>query len=164
MNRVSQTLAVIAWTLLAAALFSLFGLIVGSGAGRAVVTLGWLPESRRMWVTGGVWALCGVLLLGLSRVYRRHTEQDNAGSVAAWLAGWALLLYGVSSLLASVSVVLVVGFLVAVLAVWEVRKMLALSEAAAKLGGPVPDPDESERAVECEPDDGAGADDLDRHC
>jgi hypothetical protein len=163
MNRASQTLAVIAWTLLAAALFSLFGLIVGSGAGRAVVSLGGLPESRRMWVTGGVWALSGVLLLGLSRVYRRHTEQDNAGSVAAWLAGWALLLYGVSSLLASVSAVLVVGFLVAVLAVWEMRKLVALGEAAAEFGGPAPDLDEFVHAVECE-NDNAGADDAERHC
>jgi hypothetical protein len=163
-NRLSHMLTVLSWILLAGALFFLFGLMVGSEAGRAVVSLGWLPESRRLWVTDSVWAASGLLLLGLSFVYRRLASQDNAGSFAAWLAGWALLLYGVSSLLAAVNGVLVVALLVAILAVWEVRKMIALGEAAANLGGPPPDVSDmrsfdAEGGAECDPPLDAEVDD-----
>lgn len=128
-------LVVFAWILLAAALFSLFGLIIGSGAGQAVVSLGWLPETGRVWVTSGVWAVSGLLLLGLSIIYRRLASQDNAGSHAAWLAGWALLLYAVSSRLAAVSRVLVVVFLILALAGWEFRKMIVGRSAETDRGG-----------------------------
>ena len=134
MNRLAQMLVVFAWILLAAALFSLFGLIIGSGAGQAVVSLGWLPETGRVWVTSGVWAVSGLLLLGLSIIYRRLASQDNAGSHAAWLAGWALLLYAVSSRLAAVSRVLVVVFLVLALAGWEFRKMIVGRSAETDRG------------------------------
>ena len=130
MERLLHTVTVLAWIVLAAALFFAFGLIVGSGSGRVVVSLGWLPDTRRLWVTDGVWVVGGVLLLGLSRVYRRLADEDNAGSIGAWLAGWALLLCGASSALALVSGVAVVAFLIAVLAVWEFRMLVQLTEAA----------------------------------
>jgi hypothetical protein len=147
MKLFAQTLRVFAWILLAGVLFFAFGLMAGNGAGRTVVSAGWLPESGRPWVTDGVWAAGGLFMLGLSFVYRRLAAQDNSGSMAAWLAGWALLLYGVSSLLAMVSGVLVVGFLVATIAVWGFRTMISSGGAAAGLRGPAPD------ASECERDD-----------
>lgn len=93
MGRAERIAALVAWTILAAFLFMGFGMVLGEAVALTAHGLGLVGRARLDLVVYVVRALAGAGMLGISRLYRMTAERENAGSLAAWLAGWALLLY-----------------------------------------------------------------------
>lgn len=114
------------WILSAGALFFGFGFVLGSAVLRMAESLGLAEPGSASLVVPVTRVVAGVLMLGISRVYRRSAGQANAGSVAASLAGWGLLLYALGSLTATVSEYLPPILLLAALGAWIVWKMASI--------------------------------------
>jgi hypothetical protein len=66
----------------------------------------------------------GTLFLGLSRLYRGG-GQENAGSVAAMLAGWSLLLYYGAQAVSRYNALAASLLLAGLLALWLARPAVA---------------------------------------
>ncbi|MHB1344776.1 MAG: hypothetical protein ACYCX3_10520 [Thermoleophilia bacterium] len=123
MGRAERIAALVAWTVLAAFLFMGFGMALGEAVALTVDRLGLGARPRLDLLVYVVRALAGVGMLGISRLYRMLAEQENAGSLAAWLAGWALVLYSVAAAAALVDEQAAPLVLLTVLAVWAVVRL-----------------------------------------
>lgn len=123
MGRAERIVALVAWTILASILFMGFGMVLGEAVALTVDALGLAARTGLDLLVYAVRAFAGLGMLGISRVYRMTAERENAGSLAAWLAGWALVLYtgaGVAALIDEQAAPLV---LILVLSVWVLVRL-----------------------------------------
>jgi hypothetical protein len=120
-----RNLSLLAWTGLASVLYFVFGLAASGSFVRLLGGLGVVEHSDRVLAGDIASAGFGPLLLGLSWVYRHSAGRENAGSMAAWLAGWALLLLGFSQALGRFSPALVPVLFGVLLALWVARRVLS---------------------------------------
>jgi hypothetical protein len=116
-----RTLSLLAWTAAATGLYFLFGLVAAGSLVRLLGALGLVNEADRVVAADMVSAGFGPLLLGLAWVYRHAAGRENAGSMAAWLSGWALLLFGGVQVLGRFSPGLVPVLLLVLLVSWLAR-------------------------------------------
>jgi hypothetical protein len=135
MGRGQQILAVVAWAVLAAFLFGLFGFFFAHAVASTLVRVGVVADDDSGLVGDLARVAVGLGLLGIAFVYRRLAGAENAGSLAAWLAGWGLLLYSLSSLASAVDEQAGPVVLVVVLGVW-VGYRLMKHVARWRAGGP----------------------------
>lgn len=113
-----HALGTVSWVVVVTVLFTGFGLLFSSSVVRTLIFAGVLSPLHRSVAVEVVQVLTGLAELGISRLYRRATHGDNMGSLAAWLAGWALLLLGLASLAGEVSRVLAFIVLAGALVAW----------------------------------------------
>ena len=123
MRRAEQIASAVAWTLLAAFLFALFGLFTAHAVATTLVRLGAVAEADAELVGDLARAALGLAMLGVALVYRRLAETENAGSLAAWLSGWGLLLYSLTSLASLVDEQAGPIVLLGILSVWAVYRL-----------------------------------------
>jgi len=121
-DRVVRILTVLLWTLAAAGLFFGFGLVCGSAIVRTLAFARVLRPDLIVPAVYLVQAGLGLGMLGLSWIYR-HKGGDNAGSLAAWLSGWGLMLYALGLLVARTEPGLVPLLLGLVLLAWLARRL-----------------------------------------
>lgn len=123
MGRAERIVALVAWTILASFLSMGFGMVLGEAVALTVARLGLGSRPDLDLVVHLVRALAGVGMLGISRIYRMTAARENAGSLAAWLAGWALVLYAGASMVALVDEQAAPLVLIMVLSVWVLVRL-----------------------------------------
>ncbi len=131
----NRLLPALFWTLVAAALFAGFGSIAAAALALTLRQVGVIEVGAVGWVTAVARTCAGVMLLVLSRIYRHAAGEDNSGSLAAWLAGWGLLLYAGAALVSRVSVSLAVAGLILVLVAWTYSRLRDLTRRRRGDGG-----------------------------
>lgn len=123
MKRAEQIVSAIAWTILASVMFAVFGVLFAEAAAGALTRLGLLSSGTSALAQDVVRLVGGLGLLGISLVYRLTAGNENAGSLAAWLAGWGLVLYSAAALVSFVDERAAPVILLAVLAVWMAYRL-----------------------------------------
>ncbi len=123
MGKAERIAAVVAWTVLAAFLFMGFGMVLGEAVALTVDRLGLVARPRLDLLVYVVRTFAGVGMLAISRLYRMIAEQENAGSLAAWLAGWALVLHSAAAGATLVAKQAAPIVLILVLTVWVIVRL-----------------------------------------
>jgi hypothetical protein len=123
MRRVEQIATVVAWAVLAALLFAAFGFFLAHAFASTLVRVGLMDEGGSGLAGDLARVAVGVVLLGVAWIYRRLAGSENAGSLAAWLAGWGLLLYSLTSLASMVDEHAAPIVLLAILSVWLIYRL-----------------------------------------
>lgn len=123
LRRAERVIATIAWAIVAAFLFTGFSWVSGGWLASTAQALGLLDASRVELAEHVSRAGLGVAMLGLSRLYRKLDDRENAGSMAAWLSGWTVVLFSVASLASLVDDQAAPLALVVVLLVWSTVRM-----------------------------------------
>lgn len=132
MGRAERIAALVAWTILASVLFTGFGMVLGGAVATTLDGLGIAARERLDLLVFAVRALAGLGMLGVSRVYRMTAGRENAGSLAAWLAGWTLVLYsaaGAATLVDEQAAPLVLLLVLSVWVLWRISRYFARYDA-----------------------------------
>lgn len=98
MKRAEQVVTALVWTVLACAAFVAFSAVAAEAGARTLVRLGLFSQDGFGPIQDVLRLACGLVLLGISVIYRLTAGAENAGSVAAWLAGWGLVLYSLATM------------------------------------------------------------------
>jgi hypothetical protein len=128
----ARAVGTIIWVTVVAVLFTGFGLLFCTSVVRTLILAGAVAPEHKALAVSVVQVLAGLGELGISRLYRRATRSDNLGSLAAWLAGWALLLLGSASLAGRLWPPLALGMLAAALGYWVGRQLLSARRSGGR--------------------------------
>ncbi|MHB9148519.1 MAG: hypothetical protein ACYC33_00295 [Thermoleophilia bacterium] len=123
MKRADQIVSAIAWTILASVMFAVFGVLFAEAVAGVLTRLDLVSSGSSALAQDVVRLAGGLGLLGISLVYRLTAGNENAGSLAAWLAGWGLVLYSAAALVSFVDEHAAPVILLAVLAVWVAYRL-----------------------------------------
>jgi hypothetical protein len=123
MRRAERILWTVVWTILACAAFVSFGVLAAKAWAGTLVRFGLLSRDGFGLVEDALRLACGLGLLGISVVYRLTAGNENSGSVAAWLAGWGLVLYSLATLVSFLDEHAAPIVLAVVLAAWVAYRL-----------------------------------------
>ena len=123
MKRAEQVVTALVWTVLACAAFVAFGVVAAEAGARTLVRLGLFSQDGFGPVQDALRLTWGLVLLGISVIYRLTAGTENAGSVAAWLAGWGLVLYSLATMVSFLDERAAPVVLAAVLAGWSAYRL-----------------------------------------
>ncbi len=123
MKRAEQVVSAVVWTTLACVAFVAFGVLAAEAGAGTLARLGLVSRDGFGLAQDVVRLACGLGLLGISLAYRLTAGNENAGSVAAWLAGWGLLLYSLATLASFFDERAAPLVLAAVLAAWAGHRL-----------------------------------------